>query len=54
MTGILEAEVGLAVEAFCGGWVRGPGDGRPSGSNPMSPSSLPSPHPSGIAFDRAR
>jgi hypothetical protein len=37
---------------FCAGWVLEWGDGRPSGSNPMSPSSLPSPHPSNIALDR--
>ena len=34
------------------GVVLGWGDGRPSGSRPMSPSSLPSPHPSDIAFNR--
>ena len=47
------SQVRFTVELPCAGWLLGWGDGRPSGSNPMSPSGLPPPHPRDIALDRA-
>jgi len=49
------------LELSCGDWLLnsfanglpGWGEGRPSGSNPMSPNGLPSPHPSDISSDRS-